>query len=92
MNEQPATGQDLVFEIPLCVAVEVGRTRLTIRELLKLGVGSVIELDRPAGEPLDIRVNGRLISRGEVVTSNDRYGVRFTDIVGADGLLAEQLA
>jgi flagellar motor switch protein FliN/FliY len=48
-------------------------------------------LDRPAGEPLDIRVNGRLISRGEVVAINDRYGVRFTDVVGADGMVMEQL-
>jgi len=76
---------DLVFDIPLTLALEVGRASLTIRELLKLAVGSVVELDRPAGEPLDIRVNGRLISRGEVVAINDRYGVRFTDVVEQTG-------
>lgn len=83
--------QDLVFDIPLTVAMEVGRTRLTIREFLKLVRGSVIELDRPAGEPLDILVNGRLISHGEVVAIDDRYGVRFTDVVNADGVILEQM-
>jgi flagellar motor switch protein FliN/FliY len=83
--------QDLVFDIPLTVAMEIGRTRLTIREFLKLAAGSVVELDRPAGEPLDILVNGRLISRGEVVAINDRYGIRFTDVVNADGVMLEQM-
>lgn len=84
MSAAATPGQDLVLEIPLTVAVEVGRTDLSIREFLKLGVGSVIELNRPAGEPLDILVNGRLVSRGEVVAINERYGVRFTDVVNMD--------
>jgi flagellar motor switch protein FliN len=90
MNESTVADQDLIFDIPLSLAVEVSRTTLTIRELLKLGVGSIVALDRLAGEPLDIRVNGRLISRGELVAINDRYGVRPIDVIGADGLSQEQ--
>ena len=74
---------DLVLDIPVSIALEVGRTKLTIRELLKLGEGTVIELDRPAGDALDVFANGRLVAHGEVVMVNDRYGVRFTDAIGA---------
>lgn len=73
---------DVVLDIPVSIALEVGRTRLTIRELLKLGQGTVLELDRPAGDALDVYANGRLVAHGEVVMVNDRYGVRFTDAVG----------
>jgi flagellar motor switch protein FliN len=91
MNAAAITDQDLVLQIPLCVAVEVGSRTMTIRELLKLGVGSVVELERVAGEALDIRVNGRLVSRGEVVAINDSYGVRFLDVVSAEQLGADPL-
>lgn len=71
----------LVREIPVTCSVELGRTRIRIAELLKLSRGSVIDLDRPAGEPLDLRVNGCLVARGEVVVVNDKFGIRLLDIV-----------
>ena len=67
--------------MPLELSVEIGRTRMSIQELLSLGPGSVIELDKVAGEPLDILVNGRLVARGEAVVVNDKFGIRITDIV-----------
>jgi flagellar motor switch protein FliN len=75
---------DVVLDIGVQLSLEVGRARMKIRELLALGPGSVIELERPAGDPLDVYVNGRLVAHGEVVMVNERYGVRFTDPVGAD--------
>jgi flagellar motor switch protein FliN/FliY len=75
---------DVVLDIGVQIALEVGRARMTIRDLLALGPGSVIELARPAGDPLDVYVNDRLVARGEVVMVNERYGVRFTDAVEAD--------
>ncbi|ABC81138.1 flagellar motor switch FliN [Anaeromyxobacter dehalogenans 2CP-C] len=72
---------DLLLDVPLEVNVELGRTRMTIQDLLQLAPGSVIELDKVAGEPLDILVNGRLVARGEAVVVNDKFGVRITDIV-----------
>jgi flagellar motor switch protein FliN len=75
---------DVVLDIGVQIALEVGRARMTIRDLLALGPGSVIELTRPAGDPLDVYVNDRLVARGEVVMVNERYGVRFTDAVDAD--------
>jgi len=72
---------DMLLDVPLEVNVELGRTRLTIQDLLQLGPGSVIELDKVAGEALDILVNGRLVARGEAVVVNDKFGVRITDIV-----------
>jgi flagellar motor switch protein FliN/FliY len=83
MNAETPGDQDPIFDIPLTVSLEVGRRQMTIRELLKLGVGSVVNLDREAGESLDVLVNGRLVSRGEVVTVNDRFAIRFTDVVNA---------
>jgi flagellar motor switch protein FliN len=74
----------VVLDIGVQIALEVGRARMTIRDLLALGPGSVIELTRPAGDPLDVYVNDRLVARGEVVMVNERYGVRFTDAVDAD--------
>ncbi len=73
---------DVMLDIPVSIALEVGRTRMTIRDLLKLGAGTVIELDRLAGDDLDVYANGRLVAYGEVVMVNDRYAVRFTDAVG----------
>jgi flagellar motor switch protein FliN/FliY len=73
---------DLVLDIPVRLSVELGRTEISIREVVSLGRGSMIELDRSAGEPLDVRVNGVLIGRGEVVVINeDRLGLRFTEVV-----------
>jgi len=72
---------DFVMDIPLTLTVELGRSRMLINELLQLGQGSVIELTKIAGEPMDIFVNQRLIARGEVVVVNEKFGVRLTDIV-----------
>ncbi len=72
---------DMLLDLPLDVAVELGRTKLSIQELLEQGPGSVIELDKVAGEPLDILINDRLVARGEAVVVNDKFGVRITDIV-----------
>ena len=72
---------DFILDIPLTLTVELGRSRLLINELLQLGQGSVIELTKLAGEPVDIFVNRRLIARGEVVVVNEKFGVRLTDVV-----------
>ena len=79
---------DLLMDVPLDVSVELGRARLTIQDLLGLGPGSVIELDKIAGEPLDILVNDRLVARGEAVVVNDKFGVRITDIVSQSERIA----
>jgi flagellar motor switch protein FliN/FliY len=71
----------MLLDVPLRVTVELGGARLTIRELLQLGHGSVVELDKPGGEPLDIKVNGKPIARGEAVIVNEKFGVRLTQIV-----------
>lgn len=75
---------DMVMDIPINLSLELGHTRMSIRELLKLTQGSVVKLDRPGGDPLDILVNGCLVARGEVVVVNDRFGVRITDIVSQE--------
>ena len=82
-SETPENGRklDLLLDVPLEVSVELGRTRLSIQNLLALGPGSVVELDKLAGDPLDILVNGRLVARGEAVVVNDKFGIRITDIV-----------
>ena len=72
---------DFILDIPLEISVELGRTRMIINELLQLGQGSVVELSKLAGEPLEIYVNGKLVARGEVVVVNEKFGVRVTDIV-----------
>lgn len=72
---------DLILDIPVQLSVELGRTRMTLKNILQLGQGSVIELDGLAGEPMDIYVNGYLIAQGEVVVVDDRYGIRLTDII-----------
>lgn len=72
---------DVILDIPVEIAMEVGSTSITIRNLLQLNQGSVIELDRLAGEPLDVLVNGTLIAQGEVVVVNDKLGIRMTDVI-----------
>jgi flagellar motor switch protein FliN/FliY len=72
---------DVVLDIGVELSLEVGRTTMDIRRLLQLNVGTVVELDRPAGDPLDVYVNGRLVAHGEVVMVNEHYGVRFTEAV-----------
>ncbi|SDR13254.1 flagellar motor switch protein FliN/FliY [Pseudoxanthomonas sp. CF385] len=72
---------DVILDVPVTLSLEVGRTRMPIRNLLQLNQGSVVELERGAGEPLDVFVNGTLIAHGEVVVVNDRFGVRLTDVV-----------
>lgn len=72
---------DVILDIPVSLSMEVGSTEIAIRNLLQLSQGSVIELDRMAGEPLDVKVNGTLIAHGEVVVVNDRFGIRLTDVV-----------
>ena len=72
---------EVILDVPVTLSMEVGRTRIPIRNLLQLNQGSVVELDRAAGEPLDVYVNGTLIAQGEVVVVNDRFGVRLTDVV-----------
>lgn len=74
---------DVILEIPVSVSMEVGRTSISIRNLLQLNQGSVVELDRIAGEPLDVMVNGTLIAHGEVVVVNEKYGIRLTDVISA---------
>lgn len=82
-DEEPNTNPDLdvILDIPVSISMEVGRTSITIRNLLQLNQGSVIELDRLAGEPLDVLVNGTLIAHGEVVVVNEKFGIRMTDVI-----------
>jgi flagellar motor switch protein FliN/FliY len=72
---------DVILDIPVRISMEVGNTEITIRNLLQLNQGSVIELDRLAGEPLDVLVNGTLIAHGEVVVVNEKFGIRMTDVI-----------
>jgi flagellar motor switch protein FliN/FliY len=72
---------DMILDIPVTVSVELGRTKIQIRNLLQLAQGSVVELERLAGEPMDVLVNGYLIAQGEVVLVNDKFGIRLTDII-----------
>ena len=72
---------DVILDIPVTISMEVGRTHISIRNLLQLNQGSVVELDRLAGEPLDVIVNGTLIAHGEVVVVNEKFGIRLTDVI-----------
>lgn len=72
---------DMILDIPVQITVELGRTKITIKNLLQLAHGSVVELDAMAGEPMDVMVNGTLIAQGEVVVVNDKFGIRLTDII-----------
>lgn len=84
-TEASGTGEDInldvILDIPVTIAMEIGRTKLPIRNLLQLNQGSVVELDRLAGEPLDVLVNGTLIAHGEVVVVNEKFGIRLTDVI-----------
>ena len=82
MSAAPQAPSDMILDVNVRLSLEIGRTQITIRELLKLAPGSIVEVERPAGDPLDVMVNGRLVAHGEVVMVNDRYGVRFTEAVG----------
>ncbi len=72
---------DIILDIPVTISMEVGSTAITIRNLLQLNQGSVVELDRLAGEPLNVLVNGTLIAHGEVVVVNEKFGIRMTDVI-----------
>ncbi len=85
-DESPGIGAneanlDVILDIPVTISMEIGRTKINIRNLLQLNQGSVVELDRLAGEPLDVLVNGTLIAHGEVVVVNEKYGIRLTDVI-----------
>ena len=85
-NGAPAGGDmdmslDVILDVPVTLSLEVGRTRIPIRDLLQLNQGSVVELERPAGGPLDVFVNGTLVAHGEVVVVNEKFGIRLTDVV-----------
>jgi flagellar motor switch protein FliN/FliY len=86
-NDNKANGEDVnldvILDIPVTLSVEIGRTRQTIRNLLQLNQGSVVELDRLAGEPMDVLVNGTLIAHGEIVVVNEKFGIRLTDVISA---------
>ncbi len=83
--DAPTTGQaqrlDLILDVPVSLSLEVGSTSMSVGELLQLNQGSVVELDRLAGEPLDVLVNGTLVAHGEIVVVNDKFGIRLTDVV-----------
>ncbi|HHY44378.1 MAG TPA: flagellar motor switch protein FliN [Firmicutes bacterium] len=80
-TETPVAGMDALLDVPLAVSVELGRARCRVRDLLNLTVGSVVELDKSAGENVDVLVNGKLFAHGEVVVVDENFGVRITDIV-----------
>ncbi len=80
-GDGPAPDIDVILDIPVTISMEVGNTEIPIRNLLQLNQGSVIELDRLAGEPLDVLVNGTLIAHGEVVMVNEKFGIRLTDVI-----------
>jgi len=80
---------DLLLDVPLPVSVELGRTTMAIRDILDLGAGSVVEVNRVAGEPVDILVNGRLVARGEVVVIDENFGVRILDMVSPEERLMD---
>jgi flagellar motor switch protein FliN len=75
------TNLDVILDIPVTISMEIGRSRIAIRNLLQLNQGSVVELDRLAGEPMDVLVNGTLIAHGEVVVVNEKFGIRLTDVI-----------
>lgn len=85
LHESLGTGGDvnldMILDVPVTLAMEVGRTRISIRNLLQLNQGSVVELDRAAGEPLDVFVNGTLVAHAEVVVINEKFGIRLTDVI-----------
>ncbi|MFN2308644.1 MAG: flagellar motor switch protein FliN [Gammaproteobacteria bacterium] len=81
MSRDEDRNLDMILDIPVNIAMEIGRTKISIRNLLQLNQGSVVELDRLAGEPMDVLVNGTLVAHGEVVVVNEKFGIRLTDVV-----------
>ena len=81
LSDSQGRNLDLILDIPLKVSVELGRTRMLVSDLLNLGQGSVIELTKLAGEPMEVLVNERLVAKGEAVVVNEKFGVRLTDII-----------
>ena len=86
LNQSASTGSgdvklDVILDIPVTIAMEIGRAQLSIRNLLQLNQGSIVELDRLAGEPMDVLVNGTLVAHGEVVVVNEKFGIRLTDVI-----------
>lgn len=81
VNTSEDLNLEFILDVPVTIAMEIGRTQINIRNLLQLTQGSVVELDRFAGEPLDVLVNGTLIAHGEVVVVNDKFGIRLTDVI-----------
>ncbi|SEQ62692.1 flagellar motor switch protein FliN/FliY [Solimonas aquatica] len=86
LEDKPVAGTgevnlDVILDVPVTLSMEVGRARLPIRNLLQLNQGSVVELERTAGEPLDVYANGTLVAHGEVVVVNEKFGIRLTDVV-----------
>lgn len=82
-SEMSPDNLDSILEIPVTLSMEIGQTKISIRNLLQLNQGSVVELDRLAGEPLDVLVNGTLVAHGEVVMVNEKFGIRVTDVISA---------
>lgn len=80
-NASDEVNLDVILDVPVTISMEIGRTQINIRNLLQLNQGSVVELERFAGEPLDVLVNGTLIAHGEVVVINDKFGIRLTDVI-----------
>ena len=83
-NSSEELNLDVILDVPVTLSMEIGRTQINIRNLLQLNQGSVVELDRFAGEPLDVLVNGTLVAHGEVVVINDKFGIRLTDVISPD--------
>lgn len=83
VSAEGGVNMDAILDIPVSLSVEIGQTRISIRNLLQLSQGSVVELDRLAGEPLDVMVNNTLVASGEVVVVNEKYGIRLTDVISA---------
>ena len=83
LDHNEAVNLESILDIPISLSVEIGQTRISIRNLLQLNQGSVVELDRLAGEPLDVMVNNTLVAHGEVVVVNEKYGIRLTDVISA---------
>ncbi|WP_028330682.1 flagellar motor switch protein FliN [Brachyspira alvinipulli] len=92
VNATPSSNISLLMDVSINVTVELGRARLSIREILELGEGSIIELQKLAGEPVDLLVNGKLIARGEVVVIDECFGVRITDIMNSTDILVENIS
>ncbi len=81
LTGNPEVNLEVILDIPVALSLEIGRTQIPIRNLLQLNQGSIVELDRLAGEPLDVLVNGTLIAHGEVVVVNEKFGIRLTDVI-----------